>query len=369
MVDEKRLERLFVDMVKIYSPSGRERQLADHVRDHLSKLGLEVTEDNAGEKTGGNTGNILAYLPGKNKDGPTIMFTAHLDRVEPGENIEPVKENGVFRSKGDTILAADDISGIAPILEALYTIKEENLDHYPVQLVFTVSEEVGLLGAKNLEEGVLKADFGYAFDSNGPVGNVIIKGPTHNSIKIKVKGKASHAGISPEEGINAIKIASVALAQLTQGRLDSETTSNIGTIKGGKARNVVPDEVEMEGEVRSHNPEKLARETEKIEDIFRKSAEEYGAGLEFEAENLYPSFEFSPDEEAVERCQKALEKLGKEANLLASGGGSDANIFNGKGIPTLNLATGMEKAHSTEEYIPFSDLVDLTRLIINILSD
>ncbi len=369
MIDKKRLEQFFVEMVKIYSPSGGERKLADYVKNHLQKLGLEVKEDNTGEKTGGNAGNIIAYLPGKNKDGPTILFTAHLDRVEPGENIEPVQEDGIFRSKGETILAADDISGIAPIFEALYTIKDQGLDHYPVQLVFTVSEEVGLLGAKNLEEGTLKADFGYAFDSNGPVGNIIIKGPTHNSIKVKIKGKASHAGVSPEEGINAIKVASVALAEIEQGRIDSETTSNIGTIKGGKARNVVPDEVEMAGEVRSHDPEKLSGETEKMENIFRKAAEKYGAKLEFEAENLYPSFEFSAEEEVVKRCKKALEKLGKEANLLASGGGSDANIFNGKGVPTLNLATGMEKAHSTDEYIPFSDLVDLSKLIVNILRD
>ncbi len=369
MIDEKRLERFFVEMVKIDSPSGQERELADYVIKHLKDLGLEVSEDKAGEKTGGNAGNIIAYLPGKNKEAPTIMFTAHLDRVEPGKNIEPVLEDGVFRSKGETILAADDISGIAPIFEALYTIKENGLDHYPVELVFTVSEEVGLLGAKNLEDGSLKADFGFAFDSNGPVGTIIIKGPTHNGIKVKVKGKASHAGVSPEEGINAIKVASLALGKIEQGRIDSETTSNIGTIKGGKARNVVPDEVSMEGEIRSHNPEKLEKETRKMEEIFQKAADELGAKLEFEAENLYPAFEFSPEDEAVIRCKKALEKLGKEPKLLASGGGSDANIFNGKGIPTLNLATGMEKAHSTDEYVPFSDLADLTRLIVNILQD
>jgi len=355
-------------MVKIDSPSGGERQLADYVRDHLEELGLEVEEDDAGEKTGGNAGNILAFLPGTKK-GPTILFTAHLDRVEPGKNIEPVQDDGKFRSRGETILAADDISGIAPILEALYCIREQGLDHYPVQLVFTVSEEVGLLGAKNLQQESLKADLGYAFDSNGPVGNIIIKGPTHNSIEIKIRGKASHAGISPEEGINAIKVAAKALAGCKLGRIDEETTANIGTIKGGKARNIVPDEVDLSGEIRSHSSQKLKQETEAMQQVFQEAADEYGAELEFKSENLYPAFEFSAEEEIVKRCSLALEKTGKNPSLQASGGGSDANIFNGKGIPTLNLATGMEKAHSTDEYIAFSELIDLSHFIINILKE
>lgn len=368
MVNEDRLENLFVEMVKIDSPSGGERQLADYVRDHLEELGLEVEEDDAGEKTGGNAGNILAFLPGTKK-GPTILFTAHLDRVEPGKNIEPVQEDGIFRSRGETILAADDISGIAPVLEALYCIREQGLAHYPVQLVFTVSEEVGLLGAKNLQQESLKADLGYAFDSNGPVGNIIIKGPTHNSIEIKILGKASHAGVSPEEGINAIKVAAKALAGTKMGRIDEETTANIGTINGGKARNVVPDEVDLSGEIRSHNPEKLKQETETMQQVFQEAADEYGAELEFKFENLYPAFEFSAEEEIVKRCFLALERTGKNPSLQASGGGSDANIFNGKGIPTLNLATGMEKAHSTDEYIAFSELIDLSHFIINILNE
>lgn len=367
MINTQRLEELFTSIVRLDSSSGEEREVADFITEKLRDFGLDVREDKAAENTGGNTGNILARLPGKNCDGPTIMLTAHMDRVQPGKNIEPVLEDNIYRSAGDTILAADDVVGIAVILEAVNVLKEKELDHPPVELVFTVAEEVGLLGAKSLNPEDLQADMGYAFDCNGPVGNVIVKGPTHNGIQIKVRGRSAHAGVSPEEGINAIKVVSHALSRIDQGRIDGETTINIGTIKGGRARNVVPDEVDLSGEIRSQDPKRLEEETEKMKEIFENVAAEYEASVEFKAENLYPSFEFSSREEVVQRCVGALKRIGREPSLQASGGGSDANIFNGKGVPTLNLATGMEKAHSTEEYLPQKELIDLGRLTLELL--
>ncbi len=366
MLDEERLKRLFTEMVQIDSPSRDERALADYLLEKLRGMGIECFEDNAADKTGGNTGNIIAEIPGRGSKKPRIMLSAHLDRVEPGRGIEPVFKDGTFYSAGDTILAADDISGIAAILETIKILQSRDL-HCPILLVFTVCEEIGLLGAKAFCPDNLKADFGYTLDCNGPVGDIVVEASTHNKLNVKITGKSSHAGVNPEEGIDAIKVASRAISEIKLGRIDQDTTANIGVIKGGQAMNIVPGEVEMEGEVRSKTEKRLTEYTAEMEEKFEKIASAYKAELEFKAETLYPPFKFSQDDPVVHRCVEAVERLNLPYKLISSGGGSDANIFNGSGIPTLNLATGMEKAHSKEEYQPFAELKKLVNLLLEIV--
>lgn len=367
MINSRRLEQTFCELVAINSPSKREKKLAQHLIEKLNALGLEVFEDNANLEFGGTQGNVIARLNSVNNSGPRILLTAHMDRVEPGENIEVVKKDNILYSAGNTILAADDVSGIAPILEVLTIIKEQSLNHYPLEIVFTVAEEIGLLGAKGLKQDHLTADIGYALDSNGPVGNIIVEAPTQNQFTVEILGKAAHAGVCPEEGINSIKAASVALAQIELGRIDQETTANIGTIKGGKATNIVPGEVKLEGEVRSLKASKLNSETAKIESIFQEVSQQYGAKCIFNAKDVYPPFNFSAEDQVVKSAIAAFEKLNWPYQLLPTGGGSDANIINGKGVPTVNLATGMEKAHSIEEYQPLDQLEKITVVLLELI--
>lgn len=368
MFSTKRLQQYFCEMVSIDSPSFNERKLADYILRKLNVLGLEVKEDDAGEKIGGNAGNIIGYLPGRGKDGPRIFLAAHMDRVEPGVGITPVMKDGIYYSQGDTILAADDVSGIAAILESLTVLREKELDHCPLKVIFTVAEEVGLLGAKALDPAELDVDYGYAYDCTGEVGDMVVEAPTQNEIKIFLRGKASHAGVSPEEGINAIKVAAEAIAALDLGRIDEETTANIGIIKGGQATNIVPDEVILEGEVRSRSKKRLDEYSAHMEEVFTEKAHEFGAQVEFKCANAYPLYRLDSDAPVVRRGIAAVEAIGKEYRLLPTGGGSDANVFNGKGVPTVNLATGMEKVHSTEEYIPLAQMEDLVALTLKLVT-
>lgn len=369
MFSKERLEQYFREMVMIDSSSLEERELADYLLQKLTELGLEVKEDDAGKKNDGQAGNVIGYLPGRGLEGPKILLSAHMDRVEPGKGIKPVLKDGVFYSEGDTILAADDLSGVAAILEALTVLKESKVNHCPLKIVFTIAEEIGLLGAKSLDLAELDVDFGYAYDCTGKVGDAIIEAPTQNEISILVKGKASHAGVSPEEGVNAIKVAAEAIANLKLGRIDDETTANIGIIKGGQATNIVPDRVLLEGEVRSRSNEKLEKVTQEMEKAFKNAAEKYKAQLEFKSENAYPLYVLSEDEPVVKRCQEAIEKIGRPCRLMPTGGGSDANVFNGKGVPMVNLATGMEKVHSTDEYLPMVELEALVELTLELITN
>lgn len=357
-----------MDMVKINSPAGQEGEMARYIMENLQALGLNPKEDEAASSFDGDTGNIIAHCSYPGISHPTILLTAHMDRVEPGEDIEPYLEEDRFQSRGDTILAADDVSGIAAILEAITVLKEDNQPHYPVILLFTAAEEVGLLGSKAVQkEDIEEASFGYALDSDGPVGKVVIQSPSHNSLRVQVQGKASHAGISPEEGINAIKVASLAISSLTLGQVDEDTTANIGVIKGGEAMNIVPPEVTMEGEIRSFSPQRLEECTRSMENTFQTIAQNHGAQVTFESETLYSAFTLQKEDQVVNHYLQAMARLGWQARVESSKGGSDASILNVKGVPTAVVSTGMEKAHSTDEYLPREELKRLTRLLVELL--
>jgi tripeptide aminopeptidase len=372
MVNEKRLTDGFINLLKIESPSKSERDIALFLKTKLKNLGATVFFDSANKKTGGNTGNLIAKVKG-NKNLPPVMLNAHMDTVAPTAGLKVIQENGIIKTDGNTILGGDDKSGVAIILEILRVIEEDKIPHPPIDIVFTVSEEIGLLGSKNLDYSLISAKTGYCLDTEE---GVVIGAPFHNKLFLRVYGKEAHAGAEPENGINAIEVASKGIARLNIGRIDEETTTNIGIIRGGTATNIVPGQVEIKGEVRSHNKEKLNRETKKIIDCFKETAKSMGKEIDGKIcfpeveENVkreYNAFRFDSNDLMVKDATLAGKRIGMDIKTSIGGGGSDANIFNERGIKTLLIGTGMSKVHTKQEYIHIRDLVDCTRLMVEII--
>lgn len=368
MVDSERLIKEFMELVQVDSESGAERQIADLLKEKLTALGLEVFEDDAGVvEVGQRTGNLIAALPGNGGAGPVFMLGAHMDTVKPGIGVKPRRESGRITSAGDTILGSDDKAGVAAILESLRVVQEQHLTHGGFQVVFTVGEEIGLVGAKKLDYSRIQAKMGFVLDSSGPPGEIIIKAPTQYSFKASIKGKAAHAGIAPEQGINAIVVASHAITGMKVGRIDEETTSNIGLIAGGRATNIVPELATLEGETRSIDPLKAKAQLDQMVNAINQAVEKFGASLDIQVTKEYDSINLPPDSLPVRMAIQACKNLGLEPQLGQTGGGSDANIFNGRSIDCANLGIGMEKVHTTEEFITEENLVANAKLMVEII--
>lgn len=361
-INEERLMQEFIKLAEIPSPSYREREIADYLNMRLQELGLTVEEDDTAAKIGGTCGNLLARLPG-DESYPTLFFSSHMDTVTPAEGIKVDFQDGIFRSQGNTILGGDDKAGIAAILEILEMLQENLIPHGPLEILFTVGEEQGLQGSKNFDCSKLKATFGYVLDASGKPGNIIIAAPAQNIFHITVHGKAAHSGFEPESGVNAIRIASEVIARLRLGRIDEETTSNIGIIEGGKATNIVPDTVFIQGETRSLNRQKLNDLTSEIIKEFESISKIPGAKCELDVIFEYPEYHLSSDLPVVQFAREAITRSGLEPRLETSGGGSDANIFNQAGLDVANLAVGMQGAHTTDETLEFKDLLATVRLL------
>lgn len=367
MIDKERVLAEFFELVKIRCSSRDEREVADLLKKRLADLGMEVTEDNVGVKIGGNTGNVLAYKQGSVVEAPTLMLSAHMDCVEPCAGVVPELKEGVITSAGDTILGADDKAGVVAILEALRIISEQSIPHGPIQVVFTVAEEGGLNGAKCIDPALLKANFGYCLDSSGSAGEIISMAPGQNSITVVVHGKKAHAGVAPEEGINAIVIAGKALAEINCGRIDFETTSNVGIIKGGIATNIVPDRVELQCEARSRNMDKLEVQTKQMKETFEKVSAANGGRAEVVVDKAYDPYVLQEDSLVVKVAVNATGSIGLIPEVKATGGGSDANFFNNYGVPTAVLGVGMNKVHTTDEYIKEIDLYNSAELVVALI--
>jgi len=372
MIDEERLARTFVDLVKIDSISKEESALCAHIRKILDDLGAETVVDAAGERVGGDCGNLIARFAG-NRPAPPLMLNAHMDTVEPGRGVTPVFENGRFRSDGTTVLGADDKSAVAILIEVLTAVRENTLPCGPVDLVFTVCEEIGLLGARHLDFSNVRATFGYALDATDTEG-IVVAAPSANRIAVTIHGKDAHAGAAPEKGVNAIAVAARAIDGLALGRLDKETTCNIGVIRGGLAHNIVPPKVVIDAEARSHDEDKLAAVTERMVAAFESAVAAFGGGPDADAPRLEVSVERDftrtriPEDHAVVRlARQAATNLGRTIAAKATGGGADANIFFEQGIVTGVLGTGMHDMHTVRENVRLADMVRCAELVLEIL--
>lgn len=357
MVNEERLVGLFKQLCLINAPALQERECADFVRRHLEIMGLEVHEDNAGELTGGNANNIIAWLRGNKPGAPKVFLSAHLDTVEPTEGLEIEERDGVFYSASDTILGADDKGGMAPAIEAVQCLIESGEPHGDVCLLFSIAEEIGLKGAAALKIEELDLDFGYVLDTGPPVGTFVTRTANHDKLDVTITGRPAHAGKDPEKGLNAIQVLASAVNGMRLGRISPETTANIGLIQGGTAVNVVCAEVKLRGEARSTSLQELDEQVGHMIQQFEQAGREWGAEVKIDHERHYDCYVIPEDSQVVRVGQQASRDLGLEPTLRTTLGGSDANVYNAKGVPCVVMATGMDKIHTHDELISRKDLV------------
>lgn len=350
----------FIRLASINSPSRQEGAVAAYLLGRLREMGLDPEVDASASVSGSDTGNILVRIPG-NVAGPTILLCAHMDTVGPTEGMTPVVRDGIIYSNGETVLGADDKAGIAMILAAVSEILEEGAPHGPLELLFTVQEEIGLFGARYLQAD-LKADFGYIVDGDGPVGNIVNRAPSKVDLDFTITGKAAHAA-RPEQGVNAIVVAAAAISRLKGGRIDDDTTMNVGQIRGGKARNIVPEEAEVNIEIRSFNEKTLEDEVQKTIAAFNAAGDAAGAAITVRRELNFETFDVPESHPVVANALRAAAAAGIEPQFRKSGGGMDANVFNGRGLPCIGLGFGAEQMHSPEEHIPVAQLQAGARFI------
>ena len=360
---------LFRDLAAIPSPSGRERAVADRTLEFLRDLGLEPTEDDAGARIGSDMGNIYVALPPTGDgDGTPIFLNAHLDTVPPTAPIDPEVRNGVVVNRHDTILGADNKAAVAVMLAAVADLVRGDRPHAGVELVLTPMEEVGLRGAKEFDTSRLRARAGYCYDHAAPIGNIVLAAPTQRTVRFRFIGRAAHAGIAPEDGRSAIVAAGRAIADMPLGRIDAETTANVGIVKGGIAGNIVPPECLVEAEARSRNPGRLREQVQAMLDAATFAANLAECELESRIEPEYEGYRFARSDPAVRLAARALEACGREPVYIESGGGADANVWNAGGLECVNLCNGMAEIHTASEHIAASDLdvmLDVTLALID----
>jgi tripeptide aminopeptidase len=377
MINTKRLVSQFKTMVEFDSETYHERELADYLTNELKELGFEIWEDDAGiqlkERITGYgsqapTGNLYGLLKG-NTGGPSILLSAHMDTVRPGNGKRAVQdENGVITSEGDTILGADDLSGVAAILEAVRVIKEKNISHPDIEVLFPVAEENYGKGSQLIDYSKIKSKLAYVFDLSGEIGLAATAAPTLISFEIKIQGKNAHAGFCPQLGINAIEIGAHAISQLKQGWVDDVTTVNIGKISGGKQTNIVPDECIVLGEIRSLKDELAIKELNKVKEVFEHTAASYLGSIEFHYEKQIEAYEIGEEEEVVRRFRKASEELGLNPVTEYTLGGSDNNHFVRNGIRGIVVACGMNEVHTTKEYTTVDQLKKSASLALSLIT-
>ncbi len=359
MINEERLVQTFLELVAIDSPSGEEAAICDELERRFKALGAtEIERD--------EVHNLIARFPGTGP-GDYIMLSAHMDTVGKDRGIKPQIRDGVIYSDGTTILGGDDKSGVAAILEVVQSLNEDNAPHPPLEAVISVSEEMGLAGARALDKGRIKSRRGYVLDAGGPSGVIVTSAPSQDSLEIKVHGRTAHAGAEPEKGVNAIRVASEAIAAMPLGRIDAETTANIGVIQGGVATNIVPDYVFVKGEARSRDNTKLAAQTAAMAGAFQEAAEHNAARVEFKIKRMYTTYKLADNHPVVAAAIAAVKKLGWTPMIKASGGGTDANIYAEHGIYCAIISTGMADVHTPDEHIAIEDMANGARLLQEII--
>lgn len=364
IMNKKRLVDEFVHLVSFDCESYGEREIANYLKAQLKELGLQVEEDGAG--------NIYGFYPAK--DPATqytegILLSAHMDTVAPGIGKQAVvHEDGRITSDGTTVLGADDAAGLAEIIETLRILKEQQLPHPDIEVLFTVAEEVYARGSKVFDYSKIKSRIAYVLDMSGPVGRAAVAAPSIISLRVEVRGKSAHAGFCPEDGIHSIEIAAKAIARITNGHVDKETTVNIGTIQGGAARNIVPDQCIITGEIRSMNHEKALEQAALIQDIFEQEATGKGGTVRVEITEEFQSYRIQKQEPVATRFVQACKELGLSGGLEDTFGGSDNNHFTAHGIRGIVVANAMNEVHTTKEYTSEEELVRAAELTLKLVT-
>lgn len=353
-MDKNRLINTFLKIVQIDSPTGYEKEMVAWVCAKLSNLGIDYKID--------DFGNIIARVGSGDR---SHLLTAHLDTVEPGRGIKPVILDGLIKSSGDTILGADNKIAVAVILEVLENIKEQKLD-VPLEIVFTLSEEVGNLGAVNLDYSLLKAVDGFSFDSEGEIGKVIVGSPFYSRFDIEIIGESAHAS-KPENAVNALLVINNALNKIKIGRVDDDTICNIGIIEGGSVRNTIPGKIILKGEVRSFVEGKLEEAVDNIKNSLFDSANIFGAQIKINVVRENSGYRLNKTDRDLEFVAKTFESLKIKPKFVKSYGCSDANIFLEHGIKIINLADGSRFPHTNNEYISIKSLFLLSKLISHLV--
>jgi tripeptide aminopeptidase len=375
LINPDRLKNLLIELIKIDSLSRKERNVALRLQQEMESLGAEVWIDDAGDKVGGDTGNLIAHFRGTALGAPPLLLSAHMDTVVPGEGIVPVLDGDILRTDGRTVLGGDDKSGVAIICEVLRVVKENQIPCSDIDVVFTICEEAGLIGAKCLDVSRLRARTGLVLDSDS-VGFLFTKAPAANRMEFRVRGLEAHAGACPEKGISAIKVAAEGIARMRLGRIDDETTANIGVIEGGMAVNIVPNSVVLRGGARSHNEEKLERQTQHMLQCLKEAAaghvleldgKRFQATIEAQIERDYDRMHVPDDSAIVQLVQAAAKNLRVELKTLATGLGCDANVLNRKGLEVANLSTGMREIHTVNEWLDLKDLYLSAEMVLEIV--
>jgi tripeptide aminopeptidase len=375
VINRQRIRNFLIELIKIDSLSRREYDVAMRLKRELEELGAAVSIDDAGAKVGGNVGNLIAKFPGNAPASQPLLLSAHMDTVVPGEGIVPILDGDILRTDGTTVLGGDDKSGVAIICEVMRVIKENGLPCSAVDVVFTICEEAGLIGAKCLDIASLRARTGLVLDSDS-VGFLFTRAPAANRMEFRVHGLEAHAGVCPEKGINAIKVAAEGIAQMQLGRIDHETTANIGVVEGGMAVNIVPNQVVLKGEARSHDSDKLKRQTEHMlrcleEAAARHSLEFDGkrhqARVEAKIERDYDRMDVPESAPIVQLVHAAARNLNLDVKTHATGGGCDANVLNQKGLVVANLGTGMREIHTVNEWLDLKDLYLSAQMVLEVV--
>jgi tripeptide aminopeptidase len=375
LIHKERLKSLLLELVRIDSLSRKEHTIAMRLKKEMEAIGGEVSIDDAGAKVGGNVGNLIAHFKGNTVDSPPLLLSAHMDTVIPGEGVVPILEDNILRSDGRTVLGGDDKSGIAIICEVLRVSRENYLPCGDIDVVFTICEEAGLLGAKCLDVSRLTARRGFVLDSDS-VGFLFTQAPAANRMEFHITGLEAHAGVCPEKGISAIQVAAEGIRRMKLGKIDEETTANIGVIEGGAAVNIIPKSVILKGEARSHSDEKLELQTRHMLGCLQEAAAHYTRKVnsklfepvvEAKIERDYDKMNVPNDSPVVRLVRAAAHSLGMEVKIQATGGGCDANVFNKKGLEVANLSTGMREIHTVKEWLDLNDLYTSAEIVLEIL--
>jgi tripeptide aminopeptidase len=354
-----------VRLCEIESPSGDERAIADAVTEELRALGLDVEEDDTADETGAGAGNLLARIPGP--DGaPTILLCAHIDTVPLAAPVQVQRADGILTNRNEAILGADNKAAVATVLGAARRLVNDGAK-VGVELLFTTSEERALRGAKAFDRGRLSADYGFVFDHASPIGELIVASPTYYRLQASFRGQAAHAGIRPEAGANAIAAAAAAIARMRTGRIDDETTANVGRIEGGTAANVVAERCDIELEARSLDDARAGEVVSELVDACAEAASDGHCDLDTSVERLFRGYRLTRTEPAVEIAAAALEACGVEPVYITTGGGSDANALITAGLPVVNVANGTERNHQPDESVTedaLEAMLDVTLAIV-----